>query len=658
MTNEEHKQEPAQEHEVEREPEREPEPSAEILRTPLPPAGETEVPRPSGGGGGEGGGPRRSAASGAGKPWLTWVRFQVAALLAFVVASTVLISGLDVKKSPPPVPPAAEQGVIADEIVVDFKDGAKEEDIAALGATLGVQFRYIYSGSVGWKGMIAKVPPAAREEILAKLRTNPLVEAAGTSHQYKLYWDGAAPPNDPRYGMQWNFKFIGMEEAWRVTRGAGAVVAVIDSGVASEDYGPWREGQDLKATKFEARRDIVNDDEHPEDDVTHGTHVTGTIAQSTDNGLGGAGIAPEATIIPIKVCNPQGCRDADITAAIRWATEHGARVINMSLGGPSGNDVTHQAMIDAHKRGVTMVCAAGNELQEHGPNHVGYPASFPECIAVSSVGPRGDLAPYSDYGDPIDIAAPGGDSEHFGQQGEIWQEVVTVSRRGASDQFAPKEGTSMAAPHVAGVAALLVSLGITDPDEIRSILRRSAKPRGAKEQYGAGLLDAAAAVKLAKEGGRQSTKRWWLVGLLGVVSLGVAFRRWKTLGIDASLPEVLIPLAIGLCLPDLVQWLVGFGSLFNMVGHSIAIPILWLNLRGRDVVSLRRALCVTVGLVVHLSMDAQSGVTPFAVLPPWRSVFWMYVNAGIGVGLLLFAFEERRARRPAPAAGPRLAATG
>ncbi len=652
------REQPAHEQENERAPEREPEPQAEIVRAPLARTEEAEKPSPGGGGSGERGGRRRPPASGAREPWLTWKRFQAAAMLAFVVASTVLVSGLDVKKAPPPQPPAAEQGVIADEIVVDFKDGAKEEEIAALGAALGVQFRYIYSGAVGWRGMIAKVPPAAREEILAKLRTNPLVEAASSAHRYKLYWDGTTPPNDPRYGMQWHLKFIGMEEAWRTTRGAGAVVAVIDSGVASEDYGPWRQGQDLKATKFVARRDIVNDDEHPEDDVTHCTHVSGTIAQSSDNNLGGAGIAPEATLMPVKVCGQQGCTDADIAAGIRWATDHGARVINMSLGGPGANDVMHQAMIDAHKRGVTMVCAAGNELAEHGPNHVGYPAAFPECIAVSAVGPRGDLAPYSDYGEQIDIAAPGGDVAHFGDQGMIWQEIVTVTRRGASDQFAKMQGTSMATPHVSGVAALLVSLGATDPDEIRSILRRSAKPRGPKEQYGAGLLDAAAAVKLAKEGDRQLTKRWWLVGLLGVVSLGVAFGRWKTLGVDASLPEVLVPLAIGLCLPDVFQWLIGFGSLVNMVGHSILIPILWLNLRGRDTVSLRRALAVTVGLVVRLSMDAQSGVTPFAVLPPWRSIFWMYVNAGIGIALLLFAFEERRGRMPAPAAGPRLAAAG
>lgn len=161
-----------------------------------------------------------------------------------------------------------------------------------------------------------------------------------------------------------------------------------------------------------------------------------------------------------------------------------------------------------------------------------------------------------------------------------------------------------------------------DPDEIRSILRRSAKPRGPKEQYGAGILDAAAAVKLAKEGGRQLTKRWWLVGLLGVVSLGVAFGRWKTLGVDASLPEVLVPLAVGLCLPDVFQWLVGFGSLLNMIGHSMVITILWLNLRSRDTASAawrrrtRRPTCSRGRRAYRSVRSSPSAPLPTTALPP------------------------------------------
>jgi serine protease len=200
----------------------------------------------------------------------------------------------------------------------------------------------------------------------------------------------------------------------------------------------------------------------------------------------------------------------------------------------------------------------------------------------------------------------------------------------------------MASPHVAGVAALLVSLGVTDPTEVRAILRRTAKPKAPTSQYGAGLLDAAA-VQSVSQGRRQFSKRWGLAAVLSVLGLGVALGWRQELGQGASLLQFALPLAIGLCAPDALQFVFGFGSRLNMLGHSVLIPIVWLNLPNLKKPALRWALAVTVGLAIHLLMDAHSGVTPFAVLPPWRVSFWLYANAAVGAGLLFFAFQETEA---------------
>src|SRR5689334_9267631 len=161
-----------------------------------------------------------------------------------------------------------------------------------------------------------------------------------------------------------------MPKAWEKSRGKGVVVAVLDTGIAYEDHEDFRRVPDLKGVKFAPGYDFVNDDAHANDDHGHGTHVAGTIAQATNNREGVAGVAFEATLMPVKVLNHFGSgNSADIADAIRFAADHGARVLNLSLGGGLRSSVMESAVAYARKKGATVACAAGNS----GFGRISYP---------------------------------------------------------------------------------------------------------------------------------------------------------------------------------------------------------------------------------------------------------------------------------------------
>ncbi len=291
-------------------------------------------------------------------------------------------------------------------------------------------------------------------------------------------------PNDPDYGKQWNLRSINIESAWDETKGSGVTVAVIDTGISPIP--------DLKDTKFVKGYDFVNDKIEAYDDAGHGTHVAGTIAQSTNNNYGVAGIAYEASLMPLKVLGASGGGTvADIAEAIRYAADNQADVINMSLGGAGESQLLEDAINYAHSKGVLIIAAAGNSNQ----NSASYPARYPHVVGVAALDSVGIKAPYSNFGAGVDIAAPGGS-----EAGKILQE--TINPETGESIFEGYQGTSMAAPHVAGVAALVKAAGIKEPDEILNVLKQSS--RAVKEDplnhFGAGHLDAAAAVKLAVRG--------------------------------------------------------------------------------------------------------------------------------------------------------------
>lgn len=583
-----------------------------------------------------------------------WKWGRVAAILLLIVAGGVLLGGDDEKTSPPPPPPSANAETVADEIVVDLKDDVTDAQIAALGQSVGIELRYNSVHAVAAKLMVAAINPLDRDRLLLALRANPLVEAAEPQFVYHLFQAQPAPagssarfvPNDPEYRRQWHLREIGMEEAWARTKGKGATVAVIDSGVGARSQGGWIHGQDFNLTKFVKGYNFIDGKDDAPDDNSHGTHVAGTIAESTDNGILGAGVAPEAQIMPLRVGDAEGrIRGSAVADALHFAADHGANVANMSLGGPSYSDIQQKAMAYALKKDVTLICATGND----GKEGVNYPARNKECIAVSAVGPGGLMASYSTWGKEVDLAGPGGEPRR-GDAAQVWQNTFR-QREGLFgpwgpriDSFFPLSGTSMATPHVSGVAALLVSLGMTDPKEIRSQLRKTAKKYAPADHYGAGILDAAKAVESVQ---RSNKTNWVQLGLAAaamvlLLTVGRNLRR-KT---DPMffVHQIAVALAAGLFFPVILEKFLGFGNLWNLAGHSVILGVAFLMTPKLDRSGFWKAFAFTLGIVIHLLLDADSGRAPFQVYPQERILFWMYANAAVGLYFAASSFREARLR--------------
>jgi serine protease len=328
-----------------------------------------------------------------------------------------------------------------------------------------------------------QVDPATEAQTLEQLRARSDVIWAEPVHRVEALW----LPDDPDFSKQWHLKAAGAPQAWDVARGEGVTVAIIDTGIAPVD--------DLDPARIVPGWNFIANNADARDDHGHGTHVAGTVAQSTGNGKGVAGMAPLAKLMPIKVLSAGGAGTSrDIAMGIRWGVDHGAKVLNLSLGG-GGRSIAMESAVDyARRRGVIVICAAGNT----GSRGVSYPAAYDSAMAVSAVGPQGKPAPYTSYGPQISIAAPGGDKSQ-GEESGVLQQTLSAEDRTQS-AYRWFQGTSMATPHVAGAAALVESLGITSPVAVQDILTSTASSGGDREHYGAGLLDAAAAVRKATLG--------------------------------------------------------------------------------------------------------------------------------------------------------------
>ena len=295
-------------------------------------------------------------------------------------------------------------------------EGGSEAELAELLADLGLAYEPAGFYSEGEHLFRVFGEPDALAALQVRLQGNPLVEVVEPELQYSLIDVPEHPegplaatvldeveaskqrrerfvPDDPLFARQWHMEMIHTPEAWHITAGKGAIVAVIDTGVAWKDLpGVAKQVPDLAGTAFTHGETFVSGAlKDGLDDHLHGTHVAGTIAQTTHNALGVTGVAYESTIMPLKVLGGDGRGSVPgIANAIRYAADHGAHVINMSLGGPLPSSVLGKAVAYAHEKGVTVVCAAGNVTVPTVDGQVS--VAFGNDVFVTRMRPDGSLA--------------------------------------------------------------------------------------------------------------------------------------------------------------------------------------------------------------------------------------------------------------------------
>ena len=380
------------------------------------------------------------------------------------------------------------------EIIVKFNGGADRQQVATALADLGTT---VISTNRQLGSSLLRIPAGKTvEEMVATFSSRPDVDYVEPNYIAHAFMT----PNDPYYMYQWHMPLINMPAAWDQSTGSGVVVAVVDCGVAYETYGVYTQAPDLAGTTFVPGYDFINNDAHPNDDCAHGTHVAGTIAQTTNNSFGVTGVAFNCSIMPVKVLDASGSGSyTAIANGVIFAADNGANVINMSLGGASSSTELQNAVIYAYNKGVTIVCAAGNA----GSSAPQYPAAYTQCISVSAVRYDKTYTNYTSYGSTIDICAPGGDVS-IDQSGDGYVDGVLQQTHDGTNygtfSYYFYEGTSMASPHVAGVAALLIAKngGTMTPTEVRAALQNTAEDRGTvgwDQYYGYGLVNADAALQ-------------------------------------------------------------------------------------------------------------------------------------------------------------------
>jgi serine protease len=421
-------------------------------------------------------------------------------VLSGVLVGAVVLSGLGYYAATghtPPLPPSTQAAAtdpvlmeneadlsegeeeVPGEVAVELREDLSSVDVAAVKSAYGLHSNSSWSDAHD-KLEVAIVPMADETALLERLSRDPRVLVAEPMEVLR----SSFVPNDPMYDKQWHLQRVGAETAWEYTCGEGVTVAVVDTGVACFDKGPFSRGTDLSGTRCEGGYNFVTDSPEAYDDQGHGTHVAGTIAQTTDNGKGVAGLAFCARLMPVKVLNRYGWGTlANVAEGIRFAADNGAQVINLSLGGDGKSKILEEAVDHALSKGVVVVAAAGNSGRK-----VGYPAGYDGVIAVSATDSNDKIAYFSSRGPQVAIAAPGVN---------VTQQTICDGGRNKCEIFGSFSGTSMASPHVAGAAAMLVGLGVSGPSAVRDALGAGARPKDDPNLYGAGILSASgSAVKV------------------------------------------------------------------------------------------------------------------------------------------------------------------
>ena len=346
-------------------------------------------------------------------------------------------------------------------------------------------------------------------DALARLEKTPGVvwaEPNGIVRAHRSAVPITLQPGDPLFFRQWHMKMVNAERTWGIQRGSSdVVVAVLDTGIAYENFGPYRKAPDWGNTRFVRGFNVLTGNEHANDDDFHGTHVASTVAEATDNAEGVTGLAFGCALMPVKVLDEAGDGSFfDVAEGIYYAFRDApvkAKIINLSLGGARDSRTLSDAIDAAYAAGTIIVASAGNE----GASSVSFPASHPRVIGVGAVDVRKRRASYSNYGRELDVVAPGGDldrdDDRDGRRDGVLQQTIDPDSadRGRFDDFAYLfvSGTSQAAPHVAAMAALLVSQGITSPASVQAAIQATAEDLGAPgrdDEYGHGLIRPAEAL--------------------------------------------------------------------------------------------------------------------------------------------------------------------
>jgi serine protease len=543
-------------------------------------------------------------------------------------------------------PLAESDDEVPGEVVVDLRDDLSSDDLSATKSEYALHPNSAWSDAHD-KIEVAVVPVSDELAFLERLDRDPRVEHAEPMAVLRASF----VPNDPLYEKQWHLQRVGAESAWEYSCGLGVTVAVVDTGVACFDKGPFSRGTDLSGTRCDGGYNFVTDTAEAYDDQGHGTHVAGTVAQTTDNGKGTAGLAFCARLMPVKVLNRFGWGTlANVAEGIRFATDNGAEVINLSLGGSGKSRILEDAVDHALAKGVVVVAAAGNSGKS-----VGYPAGYDGVIAVSASDSNDKIAWFSSRGPQVAIAAPGVN---------VTQQTVCDSGRNRCELFGSFSGTSMASPHVAGAAAMMIGLGASGPEAVRAALASGAVPKDDANLFGAGILNA----------GASAARLYWLHEGLRVFALFVlgalVIRRIKKRGGEPVSKASLLPGALmgglgllpvlpllhllprlgehrwlgELALRPFGEWdLVLDAGLHRWLPLANALPVVALTVLLFGVKRLRPTIGgFALGVSALLTQLAVQGdvATPFGSL---LTRLWLVANVALCLWIARFALDGKRA---------------